>query len=110
VNDVGAETPVRVSDPDEETGRALVTKAGTVKAPALAGAVQLNIAPPPCAKVEFPDIYTNPFGSPPVHITVTPWERSTLVTLAALVQTIGGGAVSWPWKAPTSAPPGPLDL
>ena len=52
----GTETPVTVRPPDEEAGSAIVTMEGTVKAPALAGAVQVNIAPAPCARIEFPEI------------------------------------------------------
>ena len=56
VKDTGAETPVRVSAPDEEAGSATVTIEGTVNVPALVGAVQVNIAPAPCARIEFPEI------------------------------------------------------
>jgi hypothetical protein len=94
VKDTGAETPVTARPPDEEAGSAIVTMGGTVNVPALAGAVQVNIAPAPCVRIELPEIYTNPLGSPPVHVTVTPCERFTLVMLAALVQAIGGGAVA----------------
>ena len=55
VKDTGAETPVRVSPP-EEAGSAIVTMEGTVNVPALVGAVQVNIAPAPCARIEFPEI------------------------------------------------------
>ena len=51
----GAETPVTVRTPDEEAGSAIVTMGGTVNVPALAGAVQVNIAPPPCDRIEFPE-------------------------------------------------------
>ena len=108
VKDTGAETPISVRPPDEEAGSDIVTMGGTMKVPALAGAVQVNIAPLPCARIEFPETYTNPLGSPPVQVTVTPCERFTLVILAALVQAMGGDAVTCPWKAPTSDPPVPL--
>jgi hypothetical protein len=110
VKDTGAEEPIMVSAPDEEAGSAIVTVAGTVNVPALGGAVQVNRAPPPCGKVELPEIITDPFGSPPVHVTVTPCDRFTLEALAALVHVIAGGAVTCPWKAPTSAPPVPLTV
>jgi hypothetical protein len=110
VKEAGAEEPITVSAPDEEAGSAIVTVAGTVKVPALGGAVQVNRAPPPCDRVELPEIITDPFESPPLHVTVTPFDRSTLEALAALVQAIAGGAVTCPWKAPTSAPPVPLTV
>src|SRR5579864_8904896 len=107
VKDTGAEAPIRVMLPDE-AGSAMVTAGGTVNVPAPAGAVQVNTAPLPCGRIELPEMYTNPLGSPPVHVTVTPWERVTLVMAAALVHVMGGGTLTWPWKAPTSAPPAPL--
>ena len=53
--DTGAETPVTVRPPEEEAGSAIVTMEGTVNVPALVGAVQVNIAPAPCARIEFPE-------------------------------------------------------
>ena len=92
VNATGADAPINVRPPDVEAGSAIVTMGGTVNVPALAGAVQANIAPAlPCCRGENPEMVTKPAGSPPVHDTVTPCVRSTVAALAALLQTIAGG-------------------
>jgi hypothetical protein len=99
VNGTGADTPITVTDPVVELGSPSVTIAGTVNAPAPAGAAQVNVAP-----LEFPEMFTNPLGSPPVQATAKPSERCT--TLAALVHTIGGGTLTCTFNAP----PDPLTL
>src|SRR5690349_23483537 len=73
VNGVGAETPIRESPPVADGGSACVTVGGTVKVPAEAAAVHVNIAPAlVCDASAYPEMFTKPFGSPPVHVTVTP--------------------------------------
>ena len=95
VNGVGADMPISDMPPHVEAGSASVTIGGTVNVPAPAAAMHVNIAPVPvCDASENPEIFTKPFGSPPVHVTVAPCTRVTLALLAAFDQTIGAGTVS----------------
>ena len=51
---------------------------GMVNCPALAGAVQENLAPTPGperAVADDPEIVIKPFGEPPLHLTVKSCER-----------------------------------
>jgi hypothetical protein len=56
-----------------------------VKLPSLMRAAQKKNGKPP------PEIVTDPEGSPPLQLIVTPFARFTVVMLDWLVQTNGGG-------------------
>src|SRR5713226_8781149 len=63
-------------------GKLRVTMAGTVNCPALTLSVHMKVADRvalPTLIEELPMIWTREVGSPPLHLTLTPCERLTLV-------------------------------
>ena len=86
-------------------GRLSNTKAGMVKCWSLIFALHKAAALP-----MMPVIWTVPLGSPPVHVTSRPVERSTEVVLPGLVQVRGCGMVKSCENGPTSTPPVPETL
>jgi hypothetical protein len=81
--------------------------AGTVNWPAEVGAAQMNEMPALLKADELPATIVRPFGSPPLHVTVTPANMSIPTSEASLVQVGGEGTVTAKLNGPTLTPPIP---
>ena len=109
---VGIEIPPTVCD--EPAGNARSTTYGMVTCPALAAAEHTKEAPnaeaaPPAMETEEPMISTLPLP-PPLQVICKSCERFTVVMLLWFSQFKLEPAVIYAWKAPTSAPPVPLNV
>ena len=107
--------PVGITTPPTEApapeGKLSSTVGGIVKLPSEMRVSQWKEATTgllPSSMKLLPSMLTKLVGSPPLQVMVCPALRSTVFTLAWLVQTSACGTFNLAVNGPTSAPPGPV--